>query len=452
MKRMILIILLIGICGQVFAQNVVYVSARGNDNNDGLTEATALNSLNLALIEALLSGGKIIVIGTLTAANNSYYEKGDSQIFSFIGLDDSGEVIISGKPGAIGDDRAVLSGWGADASVFALVYISKNANISFENIEISGLTREETINIVIDNGGRLTLGPGAVVRGNNYSGIFISNGTCVMDGGEVRDNGSTGIGCGGNGILTIRSGAVRNNGESGVIVGNGGRFSMSGGIITGNRHRTVGGGVIVQSGGRFDQTGGTVSGNTAPRYPDIFRQSGSLGSDLSSSGSSSSSTLTSDSPSSGSSSKSSSGFSWNIPLFMGTYLQGWHQNIFSGGILLQTGMELNFGRDISLALLGEADGGVGLPYFLEGNLGGMAELYFLEKTIGIGLGFGSSTILMPIFVSYDPYEEEPADSLESAYMRLALILRKNYNKTSFFAQLYANGDWGFGIQFSWDLF
>jgi hypothetical protein len=235
-----------------------------------------------------------------------------------------------------------------------------------------------------------------------------------------------------------------------VVVGKGGRFTMSGGTITGNRHPYQGGGVLVLSGGRFDQTGGTVSGNTAPSYPDIFRQSGSLGSGLSSSSSSSSGSSSSSSSSSGSSSRRSSSFNWNVPFFYGIYLQGWHQNIFSAGIPLQIGLEFDFSRDIRLALLGEVGVGVGLPYLLEVNAGGMAELYFLEKIIGIGVGLGSSTLLAPISTSNE-LRKEPADTLKSTYTRFALILR-NYNKTSFFTQLYANGDWGFGIQFSWKLF
>ena len=71
MKRMILIALLTGICGQVFAQNVLYVSARG-DGGDGLTEATAIKFLDIALLKALDSGAKIIVIGTLTTENNLF--------------------------------------------------------------------------------------------------------------------------------------------------------------------------------------------------------------------------------------------------------------------------------------------------------------------------------------------------------------------------------------------
>jgi len=457
MKRiMILVVLLICFCGQAFAQNALYVSAKGSDDNDGLTEATALQSLDVATLLATVKGINVIVIGTLTMGNAMVYEKGHNSIFRFAGADDRRQVIVSGKPGATGSDRAVLSGKGTDQNVVILVSIRKDANIRFENIEITGLVHENTTGIGIEEGGRVTLGPGAVVRGNDV-GIIISDGTCVIDGGEVRDNGRPGIICGENGVLTMLGGVIRNNGDSGVAVLKGGRFTMSGGTITDNTGTVAGGGVLVAAGGRFDQTGGTVSGNTAPRYANIYRVSGALGSSStsgsSSSSVSSSSSGSSSSGSSGSSSKSSSGFNWNIPLYTGFYLQGWHQNLFSAGVPLQVGVELDFGKNISLALLGEADGSLGYPYLLEGNLGGMAELYFANKTIGIGMGFGSSTAFLPVsslITSYEP-GEEPADTVTSTYMRFAFILRKE-SKTSFFAQYYSNGDWGFGVQFGWNLF
>ncbi|MDR2701223.1 MAG: right-handed parallel beta-helix repeat-containing protein [Spirochaetaceae bacterium] len=273
MKRMILIALLICICGQVFAQSVIYVSAGGNDDNNGQTEATAYKSLDMAAIMAALTGAKIIVIGTLTTANATLYERGNSIIFKLVSMDDQ-ELIITGKPGATGSDRAVLSGRGADAKVGCIVGTAKDSNIRFENIEISGLTDETTAGIYVDDGGSVTLGPGAVVRGNGGFGITVINGTCVINGGEVRDSGRTGIVVSDKGALTMRSGAVSGNKLSGVFVFEGGRFTMSGGTITGNSNPKAGGGVIVDSGGRFDQTGGTVSGNTAPLFPNIFKVNG----------------------------------------------------------------------------------------------------------------------------------------------------------------------------------
>ena len=77
------------------------------------------------------------------------------------------------------------------------------------------------------------------------------------------------------------------------------------------------------------------------------------------------------------------------------------------------------------------------------------ELYFLNKTIGIGVGGGSSSLILPFSAIIGDSEE--FDTKQTTYLRLAFILRGN-SKTTFFANLYENGDWGFGIHFSWDLF
>jgi len=119
---------------------------------------------------------------------------------------------------------------------------------------------------------------------------------------------------------------------------------------------------------------------------------------------------------------------------------------------IQLGVEFDFGRAISLALLGEAGGGIGYPYLLECNYGGMAELYFLNKRFGIGAGYGNSLgfLFYDVFTSYE-YGEIPPDTFSSSYMRFALIFRGD-SKTSLYAQLYTNGDWGIGIQFKFDVF
>jgi hypothetical protein len=135
---------------------------------------------------------------------------------------------------------------------------------------------------------------------------------------------------------------------------------------------------------------------------------------------------------------------------MGTYLQGWHQNTVSLGFAMQVGVGFDFGKIISIAALGEAAGGFGYPYLLEGRVGGMGEVYFLNKTIGVGVGGGFSVTYLPYstLFSSDANEDDPDKLVKDTYLRFALILQKD-NKTSFYAQRYANGDWGFGVQFGW---
>jgi len=439
-----------------------YVSAKGNNSNNGLSESAPIRDLEYA-VQLVRSSDidRITVIGTLD--KYSFTPLRSDTVFSIYHLSER-QLLITGKPGATGAERAVLSG--RDSGVTVVRAFS--GNIRFENIEISGGEGEIGTGIDIFGSSSVTLGPGAVVRNNRAAGMIISEGTCVIDGGEVRENTGPGLIISEKGVLTMRSGAIRenrspNNG-GGVGVLDGGRFTMAGGSITGNRASLSGGGVYVRSGGRFDQTGGTISGNTATQgsNQNIFRAQGALGSNLTpgTSSTASSSSSSSSSSSGSSSSSSSSGFGWHIPLFLGSYAQGINANTFSLGLPLQLGVELNFGRVISVALLGEAGAGVGWPYILEYHYGGMAELYFANKRIGVGAGFGSQTTTFPweniLQSDYNSNNSDTPGSVNSLYTRFALILRGD-SKFTLYGQYYNNGsllelgNWGFGITWSGDL-
>jgi hypothetical protein len=256
-----------------------YVSAVGNDDNDGLSEDRPLKQLFDAVYKAKEGTvKKITVIGTLNETSETMsvvFKILSGSVFNCSGSDENtAEITITGKPGATGVERAVLSAKGSQAGV---VRVSGGIQIRFEHIEISGgeNTSEEKPRAgieIIGEGTRITLGPGAVVRGNESYGITIANGgSCVIDGGEIRDNAGTGIGV--LGALTLRNGTIANNKSTrvggGVLVGEGGIFTMSGGSITGNTATNGGGGVAVMKGGIFNQTSGSVSGNQAPSTPNI---------------------------------------------------------------------------------------------------------------------------------------------------------------------------------------
>jgi len=318
MKRIILIVLMAVLtCAFCFAQNTksYYVSAKGNDDNDGLSEAKPLKNLSTA-VEKMMIGNmfipdtnnwitKITVIGTL---NSDSKIQEDAVVF---GLNNMTKIdyIITGKSGATSAERAVLSAKGTNKAVLAV-----RGFFCFENIEISGGTGKDPAPagiLLTTDYTFVTLNTGAVVRDNKGIGITIGDGYLVIDGGEVRNNEGTGVALL-KGELIMESGAIRDNKSishsGGVYVSGAASFTMSGGIITGNKAAEAGGGVSVVTGGRFDQTGGSISSNTALRGGnDVFRQSGSLGSNLPPGSSGSSlSTTTPQQPSSGSSSSSSS--------------------------------------------------------------------------------------------------------------------------------------------------
>jgi hypothetical protein len=309
------------------------------------------------------------------------------------------------------------------------------------------------------NSASVTLGSGAVVR-DNQTGVKLTGGICTLDGGEIRDNSLSGVIVDDNGVFTMRGGSVKNNRSGGVVVKKGGRFSMISGSITGNYDLQAGAGVYVHSGGRFDQTSGEIEGNIAPQSPDVFREGGAFGNDLSMLPESRSQRPVPSSSDEGAEDTSGGGIKFHIPLFLGLYGQGWREDIVSLGVLVHLGVEVDFGKAFTITLLGDAEGGFGYPYTLEGNLLGAAEVYFAGKRIGIGGGYGIHTGTMHFG---DIYNNKGLDLtagqevVQSNFYRFSLISRLPA-KISLFANYYDRGNWGdienwgFGIQFSKDHF
>jgi len=125
-------------------------------------------------------------------------------------------------------------------------------------------------------------------------------------------------------------------------------------------------------------------------------------------------------------------------------------NTASFGIPLQVGLKFGFVDVISIVVLGEIAGGMGIPYMFEYNYGGMAEVYTLGGNFGIGFGIGTHNALLPW--KDDMIETNPIipDTIKSNYYRMAVIFRKS-GKTSIYGQYYNSGDkegqWGLGFSY-----
>ena len=466
MKKTLIILLLVSIISTgIFAQSErsLYVSARGSDNNNGLSEAAPLRTLQAALFLAASNFDirTITVIGTLDISNQNFTQ-GSNSVFNLPDLPFLGEILITGKPDASRNERAVLSARGSRGAC-AVNVRGKNAIYRFENIEIFGGEGDYGVGIMVWDGASVTLGPGTVVRNNEMAGVFITNGTCILDGGTIRENSFSGVMVGESAAFVMRNGTVTENQAptgGGVAVYNTGRFAMSGGIISQNRAESAGGGVYIMSGGRYDQTGGTVNSNIAAQgsNPNIFRAQGALGSNLSPDVQASNVSVTSiSSRSSADESEEntgSAGFSFNVPVFFGFYVQALNANNVSIGIPVQAGLEINFGRAFSIALLGEASAGAGDHYLLEYSYGGMAEIGLFNRSFGLGYGMGYQHRQYQIDLLNLVFDYEPgAETVKSFYDRFALILRREYFKTSIYAQCYDRkqfmdlNSWGLGINF-----
>jgi len=233
-----------------------YVSASGNDSNNGLSESAPLRSLALAYQRAVDGNIKIItVIGTLNYQSEAAYID-STDIFNLTASGSASEIIITGKWGAA---RAVLSGVGSGRNV-----VYAGGTIRFGYIEISGgeLNGESKDGDGIGIYGTVTIGSGTVIRANKGSGIY-NRGACTFEGGDINGNEN---GVYNFGIFVMHSGTIRNNKSTqsggGVIISSG-TFTMSEGSITGNTAESNGGGVVIYSSGTFAMSGGSITGNTA---------------------------------------------------------------------------------------------------------------------------------------------------------------------------------------------
>ena len=125
--------------------------------------------------------------------------------------------------------------------------------------------------------------------------------------------------------------------------------------------------------------------------------------------------------------------------------------------MLQIGFEVDFGKAFGIAVLGEADGGFGYPYILEGNLLGAAEMYFAGKKFGLGGGYGINGSTMHIDEIISNSSVDIGAGRESMFYRFELIFHLPV-KTILIANYYDRGNWGdienwgFGIHVGRNIF
>ena len=165
-----------------------------------------------------------------------------------------------------------------------VMYVGANANVTLQNITLTGGSASNGGGVHIESGGSLTLSTGVTISGNTGTSIgggVYSDGTLIMEtGSSIKNNTANDQGGGvfiNNGEFNMTGGTI--NGNT-VTNGNGGgvfvkdtasTFNMSGGTISGNT-ATQGGGVY--STGILNMSGGTISGNTATQGGGVYIASG----------------------------------------------------------------------------------------------------------------------------------------------------------------------------------
>ncbi|MDR1144061.1 MAG: right-handed parallel beta-helix repeat-containing protein [Spirochaetaceae bacterium] len=249
------------------APKSLYVGAGGNDADTGKSERAAFKTLTKALEAAskLKKDCTIVVAGVLSVETEG--GAGDSVFLA----DGTGEAVItiSGKAGAEGDRRAVLSGAGASLPV---LLIRNNAQIRLENIEVSGAS-DGNDGIVVTEGSTLTLGPGVKVSDHSGAGIVASNNAAmVMEGGEISGNQNRGVEIATtDSTFVLKGGKISNNkapGQWGAGVHSYGAFTMEGGEISENLADKTGrgGGVCVDEESTFTLRGGKIVNNRSEGF------------------------------------------------------------------------------------------------------------------------------------------------------------------------------------------
>jgi hypothetical protein len=199
---------------------------------------------NPVLIE--LSGGEELVIPN-TVELLRYYSGPED-----ITIDGGGRVLRIEEPGA-------------------LLTVRKGVTLTLRNITLRGMAANNKPLAVVQSGGRLILGDGAVITGNettaNAGGVWVNGGELVMNPGAA-------IAYSSSVYIPPESMSMDLTHSGGVLVSANGSFTMNGGTIeycsVGNtNHGTEGGGGVAVSrntNGIFTMNGGVIQYNDAPGY------------------------------------------------------------------------------------------------------------------------------------------------------------------------------------------
>jgi hypothetical protein len=163
---------------------VYYVSAEGDDANNGLSEKGAFKTLSKAVTLAATGTIKrIVILGALDEQSEANDDAESVFIIHNTGFD---EITISGKDDSTSGE--MLGGNGK-----RVISITGKSNIRFENIHISGGdTEDKGGGIYAVNGPNITLGKNAVLSGNCSSeggGINVEDGSLtLLQNAAIRDN------------------------------------------------------------------------------------------------------------------------------------------------------------------------------------------------------------------------------------------------------------------------
>ena len=185
-----------------------------------------------------------------------------------------------------------------DKDMFTL---NEGADVTIKNLTLDGKSINKNAYLIRVSGGDLTIEENTVLTGSGFCALFITNGSCTMNGGEIINNkydSNNSIGAAvtvnSNGIFTFNDGVIcdnnainSSNGSAGIMVNRNAKAYLEGGVVENNRAKaspalTVygdvkingtniinnvasgwAGGIGVYAGGNLVMNDGSIKGNEA---------------------------------------------------------------------------------------------------------------------------------------------------------------------------------------------
>lgn len=173
-----------------------------------------------------------------------------------------------------GPGYAVNNGLAANQDMFK---VTDGGALALKDVTIDGRSKNNNAYLVHVSGGALSIEKGAKLTGSGFSAVFVTNGSCTLDGGEISGNtykANNSIGAAAtinaNGVFTMESGSIQNNsapqssnGSAGVMVNNGAKAYLNGGAITDNTAKAS---PAVTVEGTLEINGTDIQNNTASAW------------------------------------------------------------------------------------------------------------------------------------------------------------------------------------------
>ena len=266
-----------------FAMTTFYVSNSGKDSNAGTyfapfaTMQKAVETING--INDGTSPYTIYVMNDITGTDSDFTDDNKALINVVPGENKSLNLKICG----FGNEKSKINAGRNVSQTGRVMYIGKNANVTLQNLKLTGGYLSDTKGGGIYSEGTCSLSSCTISENtaDEGAGVCVQDGTFTMENNSLISKNTSGGNGGGifadGSSITINGGSISENiflnnrsGGGGIYLTGTARLTMTGGKISGNHPKgetssdTFGGGVYISGESSiFTMTGGEISGNSA---------------------------------------------------------------------------------------------------------------------------------------------------------------------------------------------